>query len=229
MTSIAAQIETFAPQVFTAAPDSTAAPRHRRPLIAGVSTIALLLVAGGVAGARVVTPSAAIGPAMGFFGAASIGRTVEPPQVAPEPEKVDPVRAIEASCDAGDLTACVQFAKRLHAGDGIDKNEDRSIEVYEKACDAGSPEGCYGAGSAIVASGPSSTNRPRAVRLLRKACVARIRDSCTKLSDLEGVHDSKTSTITTATASRVFKPTSTSTPQAFSPSLSDGPWNQAKK
>ena len=99
-------------------------------------------------------------------------------------------RIFERLCRQGHGHACQNLGFIYHvgreymAGNGIEKDETRSLALYERACDLDYMPACWHVG-VLYAEGekvPRDSGRGRA--LLQKACDAGLSDSCFWLNKL---------------------------------------------
>ena len=78
---------------------------------------------------------------------------------------------LEQSCDAGDLDACVEIARRCAVGrEGFEKDVARALLLYERACNEGHPDGCQYLGQAYQEGDIVPKDGKRAAQLFEKAC-----------------------------------------------------------
>ena len=93
---------------------------------------------------------------------------------------------LERACNAGNLTACVNFGVMYDHGQGVSQDYTRATSLYSKACDAGNAEGCRSLGVLYEHGSGVSQDYSRAADLYSKACDAKVPDGCTNLGVLYG-------------------------------------------
>jgi TPR repeat protein len=80
-------------------------------------------------------------------------------------------RQLEQGCDAGDLDACMEIARRCVTGrEGFEKDVARTLSLYERACNGGHADGCRYLASAYRAGDIVPKDETRGLQLLQKAC-----------------------------------------------------------
>lgn len=87
--------------------------------------------------------------------------------------------AIKA-CDGGRPVACVRAAKQVDAGDGVERDKRRAIELYERGCGLGEVDGCTGAGDLLAEPG-NPEKESRALAAYIRACTGHSGYGCLKV------------------------------------------------
>ena len=73
-------------------------------------------------------------------------------------------------CQDGDFKICTELGNAYYTGNGVEKNLNKSVDLYKKACDGGEMNGCFNLGNAYYYGNGVTKDFNKAVQLYQKAC-----------------------------------------------------------
>ena len=68
------------------------------------------------------------------------------------------------------MAGCTNLGIMYANGDGVEKNEQKAVELYKKACDGGEMAGCTNLGFMYANGNGVEKNEQKAAELFKKAC-----------------------------------------------------------
>jgi len=86
---------------------------------------------------------------------------------------------LQKACDGGDWDKCVELGIKYYKGDGVEKDHEKSHQLYEKACETGhNLNGCYRAGAFYAIGQGAEHDHDKALLWLKKACDGNHEKAC---------------------------------------------------
>src|SRR5687767_4624051 len=90
-------------------------------------------------------------------------------------------KRLRASCEAGDVAACNQFAGRLQTGEYVLQDHARAAALFDRACKGGIAEGCARFGGMLERGDGVKQDSTRALELYRQGCERGSMEGCSRL------------------------------------------------
>lgn len=102
------------------------------------------------------------------------------------PAHADEVADLTKACRAGKASKCEDLADRYLAGDGVDKNEAKHLELLTKACDLKSSRACNNVGTSWSdgKNGATDKDHAKARKFYDKACAMKNGLGCFNLGNV---------------------------------------------
>ena len=88
------------------------------------------------------------------------------------------------ACDAGDMRGCHDLGVMYADGNGVEKNEQKAVELYKKACDGGEMLGCFNLGTMYAKGSGTEKDLGKAAELFKKACDGGDMNGCRSLDTI---------------------------------------------
>jgi len=104
--------------------------------------------------------------------------------VVVEQTKSDSIENFGNSCNAGDVSACVNLGLRYENGTGVNRDYSRAFSFYKKGCDGGNAMGCSYLGDLYWVGNGVSQNSTQGRALLQKGCNMGNQWGCKRLKGL---------------------------------------------
>jgi len=93
------------------------------------------------------------------------------------------VKLLSKACDAGEERSCSNLGVMYLYGQGVERDEMRSLHLISKACDAGYADACSNLGAMYASGNGCRRDDARALRLYAKACDTGGMNGCNNLAD----------------------------------------------
>ena len=87
----------------------------------------------------------------------------------------------EKACDSGNMRGCYNLGVMYTNGNGVEKNEQKAVELYKKVCDGGEMRGCYNLGVMYAKGSGVEKDFGKAAELFKKACDGGDMNGCRSL------------------------------------------------
>jgi len=89
------------------------------------------------------------------------------------------------ACELGSAGGCIAYARLLHRGVGVPRDEQRAEALWRETCRSGAGAACRELGAAMIVSQPTGERMAEAVKLLTGQCDALDTEACEELLRLE--------------------------------------------